>query len=547
MEIVLYVVIIVCFFIFFSFHEKKEELKSLKEYTRSIEKSLAESQKTLESMSDTNVQLTNTLNQLQNDFDMHRQQSENMVEYLKQNRDSYKYDNTVLIRKNNELESIISHFQKDKNLYKDNLVKIEKQNLELTSINKQLQESNDSYKNELYTAECHFQKDLQFHQNALEKIECQKNEIMNELTLVKKERDDLKEKNESLDVKNSQLIYRFAQIQQQLDKYKKCNDDRAEFLNTFLSSDNLKCFPYIASLIADYKTLDLQYDINSLTYGNSKTREKKVSSLIEIKKQLKDTIMQYKNIEYQLDYLKVLYPGIDDVLETSYSDLTINELSDIDTDPVRNYLSNEEFHSLSITARNQLALDRYIESHSKSKWQIGRDYELYVGYIYSNRGYTVDYFGSYMGLEDLGRDLIAKRGNEIVIIQCKYWSKDKLIYEKHIAQLYGTYISYCIENNVSKDNVYPVFFSSTSLSEQAKKFCDFLGVTYNENFPLGNFPRIKCNVGKDEYGDKTYIYHLPMDQQYDKVKICNQDECMAFTVQEAESKGFRRAYRWHNN
>ena len=63
--------------------------------------------------------------------------------------------------------------------------------------------------------------------------------------------------------------------------------------------------------------------------------------------------------------------------------------------------------------RNQLALDRYKASHKKSKWQIGRDYELYIGYRYSQSGYSVDYFGSYMGLEDLGRDLICKKGNKI--------------------------------------------------------------------------------------------------------------------------------------
>ena len=82
--------------------------------------------------------------------------------------------------------------------------------------------------------------------------------------------------------------------------------------------------------------------------------------------------------------------------------------------------------------RNQLALDRYKASHKKSKWQIGRDYELYIGYRYSQSGYSVDYFGSYMGLEDLGRDLICKKGNKVLIVQCKYWSSKKEIHEKHI-------------------------------------------------------------------------------------------------------------------
>lgn len=41
------------------------------------------------------------------------------------------------------------------------------------------------------------------------------------------------------------------------------------------------------------------------------------------------------------------------------------------------------------------------------------------------------------------------------------------------------------------------------------------------------------------------IYHLPFDQQYDKVKIeKNKGEFYCSTVQEAEKAGFRRAYRW---
>ena len=38
---------------------------------------------------------------------------------------------------------------------------------------------------------------------------------------------------------------------------------------------------------------------------------------------------------------------------------------------------------------------------------------------------------------------------------------------------------------------------------------------------------------------------LPMDLQYDKVKIKNEGECTVFTVEEAERLGFRRAYKWH--
>lgn len=52
------------------------------------------------------------------------------------------------------------------------------------------------------------------------------------------------------------------------------------------------------------------------------------------------------------------------------------------------------------------------------------------------------------------------------------------------------------------------------------------------------FPRIKCNIN-----GASKIYHLPFDQQYDRTEIKNAGEFYAWTVKEAESKGFRRAMR----
>lgn len=53
---------------------------------------------------------------------------------------------------------------------------------------------------------------------------------------------------------------------------------------------------------------------------------------------------------------------------------------------------------------------------------------------------------------------------------------------------------------------------------------------------------VKCNVSKN--GEK--IYHLPFDQQYDKINIQKGKHCQyVWTVAEAEQLGFRRAYAWH--
>lgn len=233
----------------------------------------------------------------------------------------------------------------------------------------------------------------------------------------------------------------------ELEKLKALNLKRHRLLEELFSL-KMKSMPYLAGMIADYITLDIEGLANSLDWGKNKERAKKVASIREIRKAASEKIAEAKVAVYQLEYLKQLYPSLEDILETDYEDLTFDsKLPDYeDFDPIRNYLSREEWTSLSETEKNQRALDNYIASHRKTNWQIGRDYELYIGYLCEKQGYKVDYYGSINKLDDLGRDLIAIKGDTILIIQCKYWSGEKSIHEKHINQLFGTTISYSIEN-----------------------------------------------------------------------------------------------------
>ena len=112
-------------------------------------------------------------------------------------------------------------------------------------------------------------------------------------------------------------------------------------------------------------------------------------------------------------------------------------------------------------------------------------------------------------------------------------------------QLYGSLIAYRIEHNC--DDITGVLITNISLSDTAKKFADLLNIAYIENKDIDEFPRIKCNIGHDENGNTTHIYHLPMDFQYDKTKIEKNGEKMVATVAEAEELGFRRAFKWHGD
>ena len=307
---------------------------------------------------------------------------------------------------------------------------------------------------------------------------------------------------------------------------------------------NITAIPYMAGMIADIETYGLEKLANGLDWGYDYERLKKVKSIKEIRKDAQAMVEKNKESQYQLAYLLELFPTLSDVIECEFNQLPVIEVSALsDYDASRDYLSKEEYERLTVTERNQLALDRYNDSHNKTKWQIGRDYEQFVGYQYRQKGYEVDDFGSYMGLEDLGRDIIAKKDDSILIIQCKYWSSIKQIHEKHITQLYGTMVSYCIENNIEQSKVKGVLVTNIQLSKIAKKMATYLGIKYVENYALGKYPQIKCNLNKR--GER--IYHLPFDQQYDVTNISRDGEFYAMTVAEAEAAGFRRAFKWFGN
>lgn len=310
--------------------------------------------------------------------------------------------------------------------------------------------------------------------------------------------------------------------------------------------DHRVIYPYLAGVIADIDTISIKKAADALDWGSDETRLKKVRSLNDLRAEVKDQLTDARVAYYQLRYLLELFPSLQDILDSEYDEIKfdLGNYDYKDQDPARFFLTKDEWDNLTTTERNQLALDRYVASHSKNNWQIGRDYELYIGQLYLAKGYDVDFTGSYMGLEDMGRDLICKKNGKTVIIQCKYWGKDKRIHENHINQLYGTMISYCIENNELQSNVEGRFVTNIELSDTARKFARMLGIKFDENVPMESFPRIKCNIGVDEHGSKTKIYHLPMDLSYDVTKIDKKGEFFARTVEEAENKGFRRSYKW---
>ena len=317
-------------------------------------------------------------------------------------------------------------------------------------------------------------------------------------------------------------------------------DEQEDFIHKLLNS-NPATAPFFAKQFADY--LHLQ-DLKEVNYLQTKphpafTAAEKVKEIAAQKRTLQQ---QCKLQEYQLTLYETIFPWLSDFKEISSEDLQQFAESEIapesEYSSLKKWLSPQEYRSLSSADRLQLALERY-SKRQKSNWQIGIEYERYVGYCYEKKGYRVRYNGATEGLEDMGRDLIISKDNKMQVIQCKRWSVEKTIHEKHIFQLYGTTILQKMEH--PDCTVGSLFITTTSLSDLAKSCADYLDITVVENFPLKEYPLIKCNVSKD--GDQ--IYHLPFDQQYDRVIINPSDgDFYASTIAEAESKGFRHAWRW---
>lgn len=271
----------------------------------------------------------------------------------------------------------------------------------------------------------------------------------------------------------------------------------------------------------------------------------------QMKQQSKEILLKSKEIEYKYDYILNVFPEIAEYVENDEELISIGErlsYSDLkeERDTRKDYLTKEEYARLSDDEKSQLALDRYIASRNKSRWEIGRDYEMSCAMQLQQQGFYVDLHGIKYRTEDLGRDIIARRnigglcGKEIWIVQCKNWSKERIIHENVIMQLFGTATEFSIslgENH--KHSIVPVLMIPpySVLSELANKFAQKLKVKV-QIMDNKDFPRIKCNIN---HGLK--IYHLPFDQLYDRTEIRLRGECYAWNVKEAVSKGFRRANR----
>lgn len=308
------------------------------------------------------------------------------------------------------------------------------------------------------------------------------------------------------------------------------------FSRSFLEGRN-----WLIDLISEAKTArDLQY----VSYLNNKKRPapstaKEIKDLIKNKN--KKLIKKNKSLEYQVKTYHEYFPLLEEY-EDAILDEVINFKEDLsDQDNTLKYLTTDEYKKLPEDKKNQLALDRYT-NNQKNNVQIGLFYERYIGYLFEQAGWNVNYQGALAGRLDRGIDLVCTKGDIVKLVQCKCWSKNKKIYEKYIFQLFGV-LQYSIYSNnfgVNK-TVNAELIITNNLGDFAEHMAELLNIEVKQLPLKKDYPKIKCTTSVN--GEK--LYHLPMDQQYDKILMnSTTDRFYAHTVKEATSKGHRRAFRY---
>lgn len=311
--------------------------------------------------------------------------------------------------------------------------------------------------------------------------------------------------------------------------------------------EQLQTAPHLASLWAEYEDLRLKQKEDALRY-KAHAAPKAADQIREIRAEKRVLVEENRLMRHQLDFLTANLPWLEDYMELTVDEVhaaaaAVESESEYasEYESLHRWLSQEEYLRLSDVQKYQLAFDRY-KSRSRSNWEAGIDYERYVGYLFEKDSLQVKYSGALTGKEDMGRDLIVGRGKNIKIVQCKRYAKEKQIHENTVFQLYGSCVQYQLQHPGTK--VTGAIYTTTMLSDVARACAQEMGIELYENFPLKDYPMIKCNIGND--GIKRF--HLPFSQMYDRLHISPaKGDFYAATVQEAMDAGFVKAKRWTGN
>jgi len=111
----------------------------------------------------------------------------------------------------------------------------------------------------------------------------------------------------------------------------------------------------------------------------------------------------------------------------------------------------------------------------KEKIEKGKDYEIFIGKYFEEKGYIVKFNGIENGVKDNSVDIIAIKKDEIIFIQCKNWkveSKYKITHKDIKAFLGDIYILIIENERYQGYNEKRLFVASNEIFDNsAKNYC----------------------------------------------------------------------------
>src|SRR5208337_3290465 len=202
----------------------------------------------------------------------------------------------------------------------------------------------------------------------------------------------------------SNLESREKQLIKERDFFEKILKEKTEVIER-LYQEKSQGFPWLAKAYSDYSSL-CDMKIADWLSGKKRPAVKTADIVREMAAEKRESERKFKISKYLLEMYESLFPfliefrgeDLDDYIRIRLDEYNKEERPE---DEVIIYTTHGERETLSKQEIFQRALDRYWQKE-KRPWEIGRDYERYVGYLYEKDGYSVYYQGIVEGFSDLG-------------------------------------------------------------------------------------------------------------------------------------------------
>lgn len=141
-------------------------------------------------------------------------------------------------------------------------------------------------------------------------------------------------------------------------------------------------FPWLATAIADFHALEAERDAKML----ESKKHPAVRAAAEVREhgsKRREAERLARQMRYRAEYYEKLFPWLADYVGDDVPDFAVEVGGTTETsdDPVRIWLTEAEYKNLSIIEKNQMALERW-KTKKRSNWEIGREYERFIGYNY---------------------------------------------------------------------------------------------------------------------------------------------------------------------